>query len=240
MKELKVLILALCILSACNKDNNKSGSLTGSLTNIKDGTMLSIVDLDNDQVFQRVKVQGGKFQLKFKLSEPRLFGIWGDNPKYPKDILCIWLENSKISLDGNYYYLVNSQVKGSKSNRIFLKLDSINRKYDSEYTSLRTLKSQTLNTRILDSIADATIQVQNSYREAKIKFYSSEINSEVTLFYLSRQTIDFDIPYFAVAVVTKKDIESLYNMLPENFKNSNKGEIIKELHFITRNSHKRR
>jgi thiol-disulfide isomerase/thioredoxin len=227
MKIISYLLIMSIIFSACSQ-KEKYGSLSGTFKNIPDGTVISLVNLENNQVFQKVTVIDGKFYTKFNLPEPSLFGIWGDKPMYDKDRFLLWLENSKIKIEGNYEYLINSKVEGSTSNTIFLKYDSICQKFNNEYTRLRVLRSRTTDTKILDSIASASNALLSRYRETKIKFYTEQIDREVALYYLSRQTVAPDFNYYAVNVITKADIEMLYYLLPEKYKTSKKGELIKE------------
>ena len=228
MKNLLFLLIIAISLTGCNLGHKSEGSLTGSLKNIKSGTVLLIIDLSSNTILQKVTVEDGKFKISFKLKEPTLFGIWGENPRYDKDRLLIWLENSKIKLEGNFDYFINAKVTGSESHQIFMKLDSINKKFQGQYTNLRLLKSSTSDRTKLDSISIVLSQVLENYRSAKIKFYSSEINSEVALFYLYNQITMSDISWYGINVLTKKDIENIYNILSDKFKQSKIGELIKE------------
>lgn len=228
MKLSFILFTIIISITACRLDDKNGGSISGSLKNIKDGTVLSIIDLDHDVVLQKVVVENGKFKVNFNLPEPGLFGIWQENPKYDKDRLLVWLENSNILLDGNFDYIINSKVTGSKSHQVYKKLDSINKRFEGQYNNLRQLRSRTADQIKLDSISKAIPQVLDNYRAAKIKFYSSEIESDVALYYLCNQTTGFDIVWYGITVLTKKDIEMLYNLLPDKLKNSKKGELIKE------------
>jgi thiol-disulfide isomerase/thioredoxin len=227
MKIIRLTILIMICLSACRQEE-KNGSLSGTLKNAQDGTVLSIRNLENGQIIKKVTIVDGKFYITFHLSQPNLCGIWSDNPRYEKDRFLLWLENSKISMEGNYDYLINSKVRGSVSNTIFLKHDSICQKYNNEYTRLRVLKSRTSDIKILDSIADASDILLSSYRDAKISFYTNQIKSEVALFYLYEQTVGADINNYGINVLSKKDIGMLYQLLPVNFKTSKYGKILNE------------
>ncbi len=202
--------------------------MSGNLKNIPDGTVLSVINLQNDQILKKVTVLNGEFYFKFEVSEPGLYGIWTENPKYDKDRLLLWLENSDIILEGNFDYLMNSKVKGSKSHYIYIEYDSICKEFNNDYTRLRVLRSRTTNTKTLDSIANVSEVLLNRYRDAKSNFYANHINSEVTLYYLYKQTVSPDFLYYAINVLSKKDIEKLYTLLPENLSKSEKGLLIKE------------
>ena len=97
MRNILILIGLLCLLLACNRSNPKEGTLTASLENIPDGTILNVVDIDSGTLFKRITVFDNKFEFCFNFPTPRKIGIWEDKPKYPKYRLLLWLENSKIS-----------------------------------------------------------------------------------------------------------------------------------------------
>ncbi len=227
MKLSTLLLIMLIALSACNKDL-KDGVIVGKLVNVPEGTTLKITQLDNSQVIQYIEVNGGRFNWKFTLEEPGLFVISNDSAKYDKDRLLIWLENSKIKIEGDYNYFTNSIVIGSKSHNTYLIYDSITRKYNKDYSQLRILKSQTTDPKTLDSISQAFETILKNYKEAKIDFYTSNLDGEVALYYLYNQTTMPDFYHYEEYLFSKNDIKQIFNLLPEDSKISSKGKLLAE------------
>ena len=227
MKLPALLLIMLVVLPGCNKDL-KDGAIVGKLVNVPEDTTLKIINLDNSQVIQNIKVNDGRFYWKFRLKEPGLFVICNDSAKYDKDRLLIWLENSKIKIKGDYNYLTNSMVTGSKSHNTYLNYDSITRKYNKEYSQLRILKSQTTDPKTLDSISMAFEIIYKSFKKAKIDFYTNNLDSEVALYYLYKQTTMPDFYHYEEYLLSKNDIKQIFDLLPEESKTSSRGKLLAE------------
>jgi peroxiredoxin len=222
MKKIAFLTGLICILVACNQNKKGKGTLTGSLENIKDGTIIELYDLDSGKVFQNITVNKGKFKTDFILIKPRFFGIWGQNPKYDKDRLYVWLENSDIQLKGKFDYIINAKVKGSISNKIFEKYDSLEKDCNHKLTSISVTKGQTKDKLIRDSLALMNRQVLKQYKTELLKFFSDQRQTDVALYYLVWELTKYNSP------LQRIDVEKLYSDLPEKFKLSNYGSFIKE------------
>jgi len=227
MKRSALLLIMLAAFSACTKDL-KDGAIEGKLTNVPEGTTLKISNSENFQVIQKINVNNGRFNERFKLEEPGLFVICSDSAKYKKDRLLIWLENTKIKIEGDYNYFTNSKVTGSKSHNTYLIYDSIIRKYNNEYSQLRILKSQTTDPKTIDSISQAFETIFKNYKKAKIDFYTSNLDSEVALYYLYNQTTMPDFYHYEEYLFSKNDIKQIFNLLPEDSKISSKGKLLAE------------
>ncbi len=221
MKKLIVFIALLGLLLACSHNNSGQGTLKASLENIKDGTILNIIDFESGNVFRKVTVTNGKFEISFSLSEPKFFGIWGENPKYPKDRLFIWLENSEIQLSGNFDYFINAEVTGSASNKIYKQFVVLEKSFENRLTRLSASKETIVDLSVKDRISSDIELVKKQYRNEKIELYSSQAKSKVAFLKL------FDETTSSNSVLTKNDINGLYNEVPEKFKKSKNGELLK-------------
>jgi len=227
MKLSALLLIMLAAIPACNKDL-KDGAIAGKLINMPEATTLKIINVENSQVIQHINVNDGRFNWEFTIEEPGLFVICSDSAKYDKDWLLIWLENSKIKIEGDYNYFTNSKVTGSKSHNIYLIYDSITRKYNNEYSRLRILKSQTTDPKTLDSISMAFETIYKKYKKAKIDFYTRNLGSEVALYYLYSQTTMPDFYHYEEYLLSKNDIKQIFDLLPEESKTSSKGKLLAE------------
>jgi thiol-disulfide isomerase/thioredoxin len=222
MKKMVILLGLLIFLTSCNRNKVSNGTLTGSLENIKDGTVLNLIDIDSGKVYQKITVKDGKFKTNLELIKPRFFGIWQENPKYEKDRLFIWLENSKINVSGNFDYFVNARIEGSKSNEIYSKYSAIEKDFKNKSNSLNIARSVTTNQISIDSINRLTEKASELYKTDLLKFYSSYIKSEVAFYFLCEEMIKYK------SVLKKSDIKKLIVDLPEEFKTSIKGKQLKD------------
>lgn len=224
MKKTVILLGLLILLSNCNHNNISNCTLTGIIENIKDGTVLNLVDIDSGKVCQKINVQGGKFKTNLKLITPRFFGIWQENPKHDSDRLYLWLENSKININANFKYLAGAEVKGSLSNEIYNKYLAIEKDYLKIKTASVRLLNISTNQLTIDSIQKQNEEILVHYRPALLKYYSDNINSEVAFHFLYTEPIKYK------SALLKSDIKNLYNNLPEEKKNSKEGKLLKEFY----------
>lgn len=220
MRRIAILLGLLISLSNCNQNKISNGTLTGSLENLKDGTVLNLIDIDSGKVYQKITVKDGKFKTNLELVKPRYFGIWQENPKYEKDRLFLWLENSEIKISGNFDYFVNARIEGSRSNDIYSKYSAIEKDFKIKSNSLNIAQKKTINQISLDSIHALTEQASTKYQTDLLKFYSSYPESDVTFYFLVEEMIKYK------SILKKSDIRKLFVNLPKEFKTSNKGKLL--------------
>lgn len=220
MKRIVLLLGLLISLSNCDQKKISNGTLTGSLENIKDGTVLNLIDIDSGKVYQKITVLDGKFKTSLAITKPRFFGIWQENPKYDKDRLLLWLENSEIKISGNFDYLVNAKIEGSKSNEIYCKYSAIEKDFKNKSNNLKIALSTTTKQATLDSIQILTEQASNLYKTDLLKFYASHNKSEVAFYFLVKEMIKYK------SVLKKSDIKNLFSDLPEEFKISKEAKLL--------------
>jgi peroxiredoxin len=89
--------------------------LNGTITGIKDGTVVKLEDANKNSEITKSVIQKGKFTLKGKLDEPSLcwLKITGEDPQY------IYLENKTISVAGSKPVKNNLNVTGSALQKDF-------------------------------------------------------------------------------------------------------------------------
>jgi peroxiredoxin len=198
-------------LIACQSNNQSVGIFSGSLDNIENGTILQLIDLDSGKVYRNIPVQNGKFTINLNLSEPRFFGLASENQKEKSKRKMLWLENSSIKIKGNYDFLINAKVTGSKSNKVYEVYSSIEKKYKDDQSKLNG-----------EGLTKAKNKIINQYRTDLKKFYSTYKQNSVAFFYLSYEIIKYESPF------SKAEFAQLFNLLPDYYKNSIKGDFIKE------------
>jgi thiol-disulfide isomerase/thioredoxin len=222
MKRFPILLGLLIALIACTQNKHDSCTLIGHLDNIKDGTILNLIDIGSGTVFQKISVKNGRFKSNFIVTGPRFFALWGENPKYEKDRLLFWLENSKISIRGNYDYIVNAKIDGSFSNKIYSQYTTIEKDFQHKLIGLNLNKNMTSNKIVLDSIHNATHDLENQYKVDLIKFYSNQIQNEIGFYFLVKEITKYNSALF------KSDLRKLYQDLPEKFKYAKEGKILQD------------
>ena len=205
---------------ACNQKNHPYGTLTGTIKNIKNDTILCLIDDDSNAIVQKFLVKNGHFKIKFSAPVPKLFVIRPENFKYEKDFLNLWLDNSPTKLYGNMYNMSDSKIEGSASNKIYDVYKSIEYNYQHELTRIN-LKKHTDDKQILDSLANELINIQIDYKSKLMKFYTDNISSEVAFNYLLFETARYK------SALNRTDVKHLYDLLPDKFKSSKSGTIIK-------------
>jgi peroxiredoxin len=207
---------------ACTQNKPTKGTLIGSFKNVEDSAILNLIDLDKDLVIQKIYIKNGKFKATFDLPGPRFFGLWKENPKYEKDMLVFWLENSKIEIFGNYDNLANASIKGSSSNKIYDKYNTIEKSFEHDLTRLNLTKSMTNDQKVIDSIVDVSKTLKNRYKTDLIKFYTDNIQNEVSFYFLVGELTKLQ------SVLLKADLKELYKNLPEKFIITKEGKLLQE------------
>lgn len=221
MKNFRIYLGLLLLAFACTQNKMSQGILTGTLKNAPDSIMINMVDVDSGKVFKKILMQNGKFNLSFYLIAPRFFVLQKENSKSDSDKLFIWLENSKINITGNFNNIESAIIDGSSSNEIYKKYLEIEKDYKTiKATSL--LKINTNNQQTIDSVQKQVELMLVHYRPALLKFYSDNINSEVAFYFLYKEPIKYQ------SALLKSDIKQIYNVLPEEKKQSKEGKLLKD------------
>jgi hypothetical protein len=115
MKTQLTLIVLLFIFAACNNEL-KNCHLTGTLKNAPDTTTLFLADWENRKLFDSIKIVNGQIDYEFNLNHSKKFYLHNKRNKYAfRDRKFIWLEPSKISINGDFEFLKNLKVNGSNS-----------------------------------------------------------------------------------------------------------------------------
>ena len=205
---------------SCSQKGPTYGTLTGTIKNIKNDTILYLIDNERDSVVQKFLVKNGHFKIKFSAPVPKLFVIRPENYKYEKDFLDLWLDNSPTKLYGNMYNMADSKIEGSAPNGIYDIYKSIEYNYQHDSTKIN-IQKHISDQKVQDSLAIVLKNLQIDYKNNLMKFYSENISSEVAFYY-----IFFEIARYKSAL-DRNDIKYLYDLLPEKFKNSKDGAEIK-------------
>lgn len=225
----KILFIAVVaiIVVACNQNNKPYGTLTGTLKNIKNDTTFYLVDYETDTVIQKFKITKGHFKIRYSVSSPKQFLIRPEIYKYDKDVFLLWLDNSPTKLYGNMYNMADSKIEGSIPNKIYDQYKIIEKTHDASFSRINLSKIMTNDQKVRDSLSRELSNLQNDYKIKLMQFFSNNINSTVAFYYLVYEIVRYN------SVLTKADFKQLYTNLPEEFKVSRDGILLKNFFSMT-------
>ena len=208
----------ISLLIACSTSKSHDGLLTGSLTNIKDGTILYLIDIDSGKVVREIPAMNGKFKISLNLKEPRFFLFRGDQPRGKKDLLYLWLENSKIHITGDYQSLIDANVNCSLSGDLVRSLKFIKNKYEPQLDIPKPPNDRNSNQAELAKLDLDTKKVINLYRMEVFPIYKKHLKNKAVFYNLIGNEIENN-----KSPLSKADLKILYNELPEIYKTSKEG-----------------
>lgn len=111
MKKLLFLLIALPFF-AFSQTPSKDFEITGNVIGYPDGTSVSFLNQQTGIPEKQASIEKGKFVIKGNLKEPSFIVlVFGDQPP----AIPLFIDNSKIKIDGDKNNLENLSVTGSKS-----------------------------------------------------------------------------------------------------------------------------
>lgn len=247
-KPITFVFLYLLIFISCSK--NDTCQLSGKLENIEDSTYLYLTDIDSFNIIDSMLALNNTFSLQLSLSHPKLFLLHKkvDRNEF-RDHKFIWLEPSKISIEGDYDFMKNINVNGSKSHSEYL---SYNLMVDSSLRKISRIKDSltyfclSKGTRYIEELPNIipdSVLKDSKYQFLKSKydslginlgskmtsFLSKNSNSHVSLSTLCNESLlSYPETKIRKRYLDKNQIKSLYNKLPKELKESDKGLLVKK------------
>ena len=217
-----IYILTFLSLLGVSCQNRNTCSLTGTIVNCKDSTILYLVDLDSLNFVDSIIVVNGTFSHKLHLTHPAKFVLHNRRDQYEfRDRKYIWLEPNKININGDFNFLKNLQVNGSVSNMEFEEyhqlLDEANKRINNleDQIHFKSEGKKVTEHIKIDSIKKVLSNVITQYMiEHKNSCVSlSELHSEC---------------YLAFRHLTKEQIKNVYNNISNELRISAMGNEIKK------------
>ena len=100
---------------------NNGFVLTGAVTGFPEGTMVKLINGNDNSDMAATKIGGGKFMIKGSVDEAQLckLAIGNENPQY------IYVENKKITVTGSKTDLQHLKVTGSASHQDFMTFQKV-------------------------------------------------------------------------------------------------------------------
>ena len=217
--KLSLFIVFLLIFISC-KDHKNSCSIYGKLKNAEKVKHLFLVDVNSD-ITDTINVINGEFQLNIHLDHPKYFIIRNERNEYQfRDRKYIWLEPSEIKINGDFEFLNNLEVTGSKSHAEFLEYNQL---LSNENNQINKLKEQfRIAADEIDKInITSVIDSMKKERNKKIvDFLKINNHSHVSL-----SSLYFEC-FYANMNLSKEEIALVFNNLNNDLKETSNGKII--------------
>lgn len=177
----KLSLLILIFLPIAGFSQATGFTILGNVTGLQEGAEVKIITTQNEpQVIATGKAVKGKFMLKGNVEEPGLFFLVMDDaqPHY------VFLDNSKIGIEGKKQDLKNLKIKGSSTHDDFLDFKKIFDPLVGEMSALGAQVNKETNTIVRDSLKvkyDSIVFLVQSSIDA---FVTEKPNSYVSPFLL--------------------------------------------------------
>lgn len=200
--------------------NRNTCSLTGTIVNCKDSTILYLVDLDSLNFVDSIIVINGTFSHKLHLTHPAKFALHNKRDQYEfRDRKYIWLEPNKISLNGDFEFLKKLQVSGSVSNMEFEKYHQL---LDEANKQINNLEEQ----------IHFKSEGEKVSEQIKIDSLKKELSNEIVHFMIERKDSYISLSelhsecYLAFRHLSKQQIKNVYNNLSSKLRETVQGNEI--------------
>ncbi|MFO7844098.1 MAG: TlpA disulfide reductase family protein [Bacteroidales bacterium] len=216
MKKLALIYLVFVIFSC--KEEVKTCKLSGNLENAPDITKLYLINRDNT-FLDSIVLENGKIDYQFELNQPKKVLLHNVRNKYAvRDRKIIWLEPTEISINGDFEFIQNLKIEGSKSQTEFEKYNQL---VDNFKKQINKIKEQ-LYFKTDEEKKNDTLKIENLQNERGKSiedFMIKHANSYVTLSSLY-DNIMYD------RCLNKEQVFKVYEKLPEKLKQTKKGIAI--------------
>ncbi|MES2880554.1 MAG: TlpA disulfide reductase family protein [Bacteroidota bacterium] len=212
---MKKIILCLLLIPALSMAQTKGFSITGTITGIPDGPVKITSTQDAQQPIATGTITNGVLALSGSVPEPALYWIvvGSEQPHY------IYLENNPIKISGTKKDFRNIKIEGSASQKDF---DEFQKTFNPLIGEINAITAQ-MN------------QAGNEKKKEQLMLqYDSvvkKVNNEVETF-VTKKSSSFVSPFviYITAQLNQnpQKLESYYNGLAENIRNSNIGRSLKD------------
>lgn len=209
----------LFVLLACNKDKSVC-YLSGTIENAPDSTFLYLTEYDSRILKDSFPVVNGEFNHQFSLQQPKKFFLHNKRNRFDfRDRKTIWFEPSEIKIVGDFSFIKNFKVQGSRSQTEFEDYTQLVEKYTKQINALGEEIHFARDKKSVENKIDSLSTVQKN--ELK-KYLQANKNSFVVL------SVLHDESYFADRCLTKTDVEEIYRNLPVSLKKTTQGVEIEK------------
>lgn len=198
----------------CKLQAQKGYTITLDLKGFKDNTKFYLVDLDLGKATDSITLINGKGKFTGFVKEPLGCRIHTIDNKY----LIIQLDNSNISVKGNYQDFANCTIEGSELNKVWTKSRDYQKNNHIQRDSLMAKYMQIMNKNPLleNEIIEKVNQIDKNNTNYRISLIKSEKPSYFTineLFFL-RNDLKID------------SLKQLFDLFPSSLQKTKYGDVI--------------
>ncbi|GAB4163594.1 MAG: TlpA disulfide reductase family protein [Winogradskyella sp.] len=218
------MLLAIVItICSCNQRKDTEYVINGNAEGVHNGIRVRLAQIDEkgQQVIKdSAIVMDSKFTIKGSVDEPGIYFLSADGS--PGNVVFM-LENSDITIDFNKEIPMESKVIGSESNKSYEAFQNGMLQFKEEGGAIMT-KFRELGNDPAPEKRDSIKKVMEDLRERQsaypLKFVQENNNTffSLNLIQLESSRAGFDILKYKDA----------YESFPEDLKNSNRGQIVKQ------------
>lgn len=219
----RLLLISLIFLIASCKEESKTCKLSGVLENAPKTTTLYLVDIENNVYIDSIVLINGKFDYEFELSNPKKILLHNERNEYEfRDKKYIWLEPTEISITGDFEFIKNLKIQGSKSHSEFDKYSFFTDNYTKKINKIK----EQIHLKTDDEKKDDSIKIENLKTELSdsiFEFMLKHSDSFVILSLLHDECMIYD------RHLNKEKVKKVYDAMPDELKQLNQGITIKKI-----------
>jgi len=193
----KIIIILFLILISCNFNQDKESrpnsinsiELTGNIENLKDSLTVTLAKIDRRNFYGKnidsTLSLNGTFKFKIGIKEPSeyMIVIFDYKNKVAKRNL-FWLENTDITLTGNYDDFEKAKINGSKIDELAKKYNAIGVKYANQMRKGKIGMKEYRKKQIKERIDFFYEYPNNVVSLSNILYFTDNINKDsIRLFY---------------------------------------------------------
>jgi thiol-disulfide isomerase/thioredoxin len=209
-------ILSLFFITSCQIDikNKKAGfEIIGQIKNAPDSTL---VILSNEYISDTTLLINGRFNFSGSVDQPRKVLL---KIKNVSDGKTFWLENSKITIKGDYNDFKYAHVAGGENQKI------LNLLWNKQEPTLRLMDyyvlqiyNDSIKKHIRDSLSEAYKFASNKLEDINKKFINEHPNTLESVIWLNIKRTQWN----------KDSVTSMFSKMNEKIKNTESGVTIAE------------
>src|SRR5690554_88537 len=219
----ELLLISLIFLIASCKEESKTCKLSGELENAPKTTMLYLVDIENNVYIDSIVLINGKFDYEFELSNPKKILLHNERNEYEfRDRKHIWIEPTEISIKGDFEFIKNLKIQGSKSHSEFDKYSFFTDYYTKRINKIK----EQIHLKTDDEKKDDSIKIENLQTELSdsiVEFMLKHSDSFVILSLLHDECMIYD------RHLNKEKVKKVYDAMPDELKQLKQGITIKKI-----------
>lgn len=211
MKSYLAITLSSLMLISCTTDRFQiNGFIDGA-----EKTTVYLQEVVNNSLvtIDSTSLREGKFRFRGRVKTPDLYGIKvGSN----EDLILLFLENSTISITGNYDRLSESKVEGSSNHDLIV---AFNHKFEEKNQKIQDItfryQSAAMNGILTPSLEEDLISEYNAANEEILSFikgFVKENNKSVVAAFITMRHL--------VPVISVEALDSIVSTFPESIHTS--------------------